>query len=170
MTPLNVQSGDTAVDSELEHLTYSAYLLTLDPALALSVVMTALDRSLADISAEPDLETLTVELSLKHLNCSTCGDHESSGYEAELYRDPRLLSAWSKDVSSNPIVLLNDGERVAFVLHHILGYEIKESGGLAGMSEHEFRAQLRRAYVQLASTELRAGVEMTAIPDDSAKA
>lgn len=162
MTPRFVQSEDPKVDSELERLTYSAYLLTLDPALAVSVVMAAIDGTLDDVSAGPDLETRTLELSLKQLrlNSGNDRDHVSSVYEARLYADSgaadsALLARWDEDASTNPIVMLDSPSRVAFVLHHVLGYEIKDAAKLAGMSEKEFRSHLRSAYVQLALGQLK---------------
>ena len=168
MTPRFVRTDDMKVDSELERLTYSAYLLTLDPALALSVVMAAIDGSLEDVSASPDLETRTLELSLKQLQLDpgTDCDHVASVYEAALYGDPSaadsaLLAECGQDASSNPIVVLDLPSRVAFVLHHLLGYEIKEAATLARMTEKEFRAQLRSAYVQLALGQFRSEVQPT---------
>ena len=43
MTPQPIQQVNRSLDVELDQLTYSAYLLTLDPDLALSVVMAAID-------------------------------------------------------------------------------------------------------------------------------
>jgi hypothetical protein len=176
MTPRFVQTDDMKVDSELERLTYSAYLLTLDPALALSVVMAAIDGSLEDVSASPDLETRTLKLSLKQLqlNSDTDRDHVSSAYEAALYSAPSaadstLLAGWGQDASSNPIFMLDSSSRVAFVLHHVLGYEIKEAATLAGMTEKEFRAQLRSAYLQLALRQQGSEVQPIS-PGDSAQA
>jgi hypothetical protein len=65
MTPQLSQPADKNIDAELDRLTYSAYLLTLDPGLALSVVMAALDDSVG----KPDANLLrrTVELSLQQL-------------------------------------------------------------------------------------------------------
>ena len=65
MTPQLSQPADKNIDAELDRLTYSAYLLTLDPGLALSLVMAALDDSLG----KPDANLLgrTVELSLQQL-------------------------------------------------------------------------------------------------------
>ena len=168
MTPRFVQTDDMKVDSELERLTYSAYLLTLDPALALSVVMAAIDGSLEDVSASLDLETRTLELSLKQLqlNSGTDRDHVSSVYEAAFYGDPSaadsaLLAGWEQDAIRNPIAMLDLSSRVAFVLHHVLGYEIKEAATLASMTEKEFRAQLRSAYVQMALRQQGSEVQPT---------
>jgi len=39
-------------------------------------------------------------------------------------------------------------------LHHVLGYSINEAAALVRLSEQEFGAQLRKAYLQLASLQL----------------
>jgi hypothetical protein len=67
MTPQISQTADKHIESELDRLTYSAYLLTLDPGLAVSVVMTAIDGSLEEITTGPDLLERTVELALEQL-------------------------------------------------------------------------------------------------------
>ena len=55
MTPEFSNDSETTVDADLDRLAYSAYLLTQDPALAPSVVLTALHGSLEDPSAVSDL-------------------------------------------------------------------------------------------------------------------
>ena len=55
MTPQISQAADKHIESELDRLTYSAYLLTLDPGVAVSVVMTAIDGSLEEVTTGPDL-------------------------------------------------------------------------------------------------------------------
>ena len=64
MSPQMSETTDN-LETELEQLTYSAHLLTLDPAVAHSVVITAIDGSLDEITAEPNLLERTVELSLQ---------------------------------------------------------------------------------------------------------
>ena len=66
--------------------------------------------------------------------------------------DPTLaLSVVIQEGSSgNPILSLDSSPRIAFVLHHLLGYKIEDAALLVEISEQEFRAQLRDAYVQLA--------------------
>lgn len=150
------------LDAELEQLAFSAYLLTLDADAALSVVMAALDASLEDLDASQDLQLSTVKLSLKRLRSAAdlTTDHESSVYDALLYGNANgtssILSLWRKELSSNAITSLETRSRVAFVLHHVLAYKIEEAAALAGVSEKQFRAQLRRAYVELAAYELGA--------------
>ena len=46
MTPQMSQTTDNNLQAELDRLTYSAYLLTLDPGKAFSAVMRAIDGSL----------------------------------------------------------------------------------------------------------------------------
>jgi len=60
----------------------------------------------------------------------------------------------TQEMNGNPIVLLDSSSRVAFVLHHVLGYKVKEAAAQAQMSEEEFRAQLRKAYVRLVSAHV----------------
>ena len=55
MTPQISQAADKHIESEIDRLTYCAYLLTLDPEVAVSVVMTAIDGSLEEITTGPDL-------------------------------------------------------------------------------------------------------------------
>lgn len=157
MTPQMSQAADKRIESELDRLTYSAYLLTLDPGVAVSVVMAAIDGSLEEIAAGPDLLERTVELALGQLRREsvTEGDGESSAFDAELYGhsaetdSPAFQSL--KELSSNPILLLDSTCRIAFVLHHVLGYKVGEAAAKAQMDETEYRAQLRKAYLRLAS-------------------
>jgi hypothetical protein len=88
-------------------------------------------------------------------------DYESSVYDAVLYADSNSMNSkpflsLTKDMSGNPIFQLDSSSRVAFVLHHVVGYKIEEVATRAKMSEEEFRAQLRKAYLQLASVHLDA--------------
>jgi len=161
MTPQFSHTKDKNIEAELDRLTYSAYLLTLDPAIALSVVMAALDESSQELSADSDLLGRTVELSIEQLRLeSPIGwDRESSVYDAVLYADSKVTSSkpslsLTQDMSGNPILLLDSSSRIAFVLHHVLGYKIKEAAAKAEMSEEDFRAQLRKAYLQLAPIRL----------------
>lgn len=86
MTSQLVESGGNGIEPELERLTYSAYLLTLDPGLAVSVVMAALERAEKERTAS-DLLRATVELSLGQLRRESTArlDRESSAFEAVLY-------------------------------------------------------------------------------------
>jgi hypothetical protein len=157
MTPHTSQTADRNLQAELERLAYSAYLLTLDPGVALSVVMTALDGSLEEISGGPDLLERTVELALEQLRreSRTEGDGESSAFDAVLYGHSAAINSPTfqslKDLSGNPILLLDSTSRIAFVLHHVLGYKLGEAAAKAQMDDTEYRAQLRKAYLRLAS-------------------
>jgi hypothetical protein len=156
MTPQISQAADKNIESELDRLTCSAYLLTLDPGVAVSVVMAAIDGSLEEITGPDSLER-TVELALEQLRCESSaeGDGESSVFDAVLYGHSAAINSPTfqslKDLSDNPILLLDSTSRIAFVLHHVLGYKLGEAAAKAQMDETEYRAQLRKAYLRLAS-------------------
>jgi hypothetical protein len=156
MTPQISQAADKHIESELDRLTYSAYLLTLDPGVAVSVVMTAIDGSLEEITC-PDLLERTVELALEQLRSEprTEGNGESSAFDAVLYGHSAAINSPTfqslKDPSGNPILLLDSTSRIAFVLHHVLGYKLGDAAAKAQMDEIKYRAQLRKAYLRLAS-------------------
>jgi hypothetical protein len=161
MTHQLSQPIDKSIDAELDRLTYSAYLLTLDPGLALSVVMSALDDSLGDSAAGASLLGRTVGLSLQQLQRepNSRWDRESSAAEVLLYSDYKVpglsrILRMTEDAGNNAILTLKSGSRIAFVLHHILGYAIREAATMAQMTEKGYRAHLRNAYLQLASPNL----------------
>jgi hypothetical protein len=64
---------------------------------------------------------------------------------------------------NNPILALDSSSRIAFLLHHLLGYEIEDAALLTELSEKEFRAYLRSAYLQLASREVGPDVHLSEI-------
>jgi hypothetical protein len=161
MTQQSARIQEANIEAELDRLTYSAYLLTLDRSLALSVVLTALDWSLEKPIANSALQRRTVELSLRQLQhqFGVDGDSECPLYGAVLYDDSgvansKRFSSSEEEIIGNPILSLDAGSRIAFVLHHVLGYDIEESAFLADIDEKGFRGQLRSAYVQLASCQL----------------
>jgi hypothetical protein len=163
MTPQLIQPGNDTIDGELDQLTYSAYLLTLDPDLALSVVMAAVDTSIEDHASHRDLLRRTIEMSLAQLRLDVSGasDRESLAIEALLYSDSRfatskLALSLREQTNGNPILLLDSGARIAFVLHHVLAYSINRASAMAQISEKEYHIQLRKAYLQLASLQLGA--------------
>jgi hypothetical protein len=157
MTPQISQATGKHIESELDRLTYSAYLLTLDPGVAVSVVMTAIDGSLEEITTEPDLLERTVELALEQLRRESRmeGNGESTPFDAVFYGHSAAIDSPTvqslKDLSGNPILLLDSTSRIAFVLHHVLGYKLGEVAAKAQMDETEYRTQLRKAYLRLAS-------------------
>ena len=157
MTTQIRQTADKHIESELDRLTYSAYLLTLDPGVAVSVVMTAIRGSLEEITSAPDLLERTVELALEQLDRESRmeGDGESSAFDAALCGEDAAINSPTfqslKDLSGNPILLLDSTSRIAFVLHHVLGYKLGEAAAKTQMDEAEYRAQLRKAYLRLAS-------------------
>jgi hypothetical protein len=159
MVPQISQPADSLQD-ELDRLTFSAYLLTLNPGAAVSVVMAAIDGSLEHITADSDLIERTVELSLQQLpKESFMGwDRESSAVDAVLYGHSTAIDSPAfrslKELNGNPILRLDSTSRIAFVLHHVLGYTIHDAAGKSQVSEKQFRTQLRNAYLQLASVRL----------------
>jgi len=162
MTPQLVQP-ENIIDVELNQLTYSAYLLTLDPDLALSVVRAAVDASMEDLDSRGDLLRRTIEISLAQLrlDASAASDRESLAFEALLYSGSdfatsTLARSLKEQTNGNPILLLDSGARIAFVLHHVLGYSINGAAAMAQISEKEYLTHLRKAYLQLASLELGA--------------
>jgi hypothetical protein len=161
MTTQLSQITDQKVEAELDSLTYCAYLLTLNPALAMSVVRAAIDAGLEEASTQPGLLRRTVELSLRQLKREfpVGWDGESSAYEMALYGHPEVSDSkpfleWKKDMIGNPIFLLDATSRIAFVLHNMLGYKVKEAAGMVQISEKEYRVQLRKAYMQLLSLQV----------------
>ena len=90
------------------------------------------------------------------LESSLAWDRESSAFDAALYRDSRIANSkrflsLKEDMTGNPILSLDSCSRIAFVVHHVLGYQIGQAATMAELREKEFRAQLRSAHVQLAS-------------------
>jgi len=162
MTPLTSQT-DTNLQTELDRLTYSAYLLTLDPGKAFSAVARAIDGSLEETSPNADLLERTVELALEEvLFESEAGcDGESSAYDVLLYGRSAAINSKAfqslQDLNGSPILLLDSTSRIAFVLHHLLGFKISDAAAKARLTEKQYRVQLRRAYVQLASFRLQDG-------------
>src|SRR5579863_8506515 len=95
MTPQLIQPGNDCIDTELDQLAYSAYLLTLDPDLALSVVMAAVDAAIEDQASTHDVLQRTIEISLTQLrlNPSAVLDRESFPFEAFLYSDSGITAS-----------------------------------------------------------------------------
>lgn len=157
MTPQASQAADKDIQSELNWLTHSAYLLTLDPGVAVSVVMTAIDGYLNEINFGPDLLERTVRIALEqvHREFRTGWDRELSAFDAVLYGHSTAVNSLTlqslNDLSGNPILLLDSTSRIAFVLHHVLGYTLTEGAAMAQMNEADYRAQLRKAYLRLAA-------------------
>lgn len=163
MTPQLIHHGNNSIDIELDQLTYSVYLLTLDPDLALSVVMAAIDASTENFASRHDLLQRTTEISLAQLrlDASAASDRESLAFEAVLYSDSsfatsKLALLLKEQTDGNPILLLDSGARIAFVLHHVLGHSINGGAAMMKIREKEYRTQLRKAYLQLASLQLEA--------------
>ncbi len=162
MTPLTSQA-DTNLQTELDRLTYSAYLLTLDPGKAFSAVARAVDGSLEETSPNSDLLERTVELALEEVlfESEARWDGESSAFDVLLYGRSAAINSKAfqslQDLNGSPILLLDSTSRIAFVLHHLLGFKISDAAAKARLTEKQYRVQLRRAYVQLASFRLQDG-------------
>jgi hypothetical protein len=163
MTPQLIQPEHDMNNVELDQLTYSAYLLMLDPGLALSVVMAAIERSMQDAASRADLLQCTIEMSLAQLRlrAGAESDRQSGALETLLYGDSSFAaSKWAvslkKQTDDSPILLLGLRARIAFVLHHVLGYSIQRGAAMVQISEKEYHTRLRNAYVQLAAPELGA--------------
>jgi len=162
MTPKTCQT-DTNLQTELDQLTYSAYLLTLDPGKAFSAVARALEGSPEETTPNSALLERTVELALEEVlfESEARWDGESSAYDVLLYGRSAAINSKAfqslQDLNGSPILLLDSTSRIAFVLHHLLGFKISDAAAKARLIEKQYRAQLRRAYVQLASFRLRDG-------------
>jgi hypothetical protein len=175
MTPQTSQT-ETNLQAELDRLTCSAYLLTLDPGKAFSAVERAIDGSLEETTVHSDLLERTVELALEDVLCEsrTSWDGESSAYDVVLYGHSQAINSKAfqslQDLNGSPILLLDATSRIAFVLHHLLGYKIGDAAAKARLTEKQYRAQLRRAYLQLASFRLEDATRATHGAEQSALA
>ena len=163
MTPQMSQATENNLQAELDRLTYSAYLLTLDPGKAFWAVMRAVDGSLEEPSVTSDLLERTVELAPEEV-LSESGvrwDGESSAYDVVLYGRSAAINSKAfqslPDLNGSPILLLDSTSRIAFVLHHLLGFKICDAAVKARLTEKQYRAQLRRAYLQLAPIRFQGG-------------
>jgi hypothetical protein len=160
MTPQMSQATEKNLQAELDRLTYYAYLLTLDPGTAFSAVARAIDGSLEETIVNSDLLERTVDLALEEALCESGmnWDGESSAYDVVLYGGMAAINSKAfqslQDLNDSPILLLDSISRIAFVLHHLLGFKISDAAVKARLTEKQYRAQLRRAYLQLASFRL----------------
>jgi hypothetical protein len=143
MTPQMNQTTENNLQSELDRLAYSAYLLTLDPGKTLSAVERAIDGSLEDTTVKSDLLERTVELAPEDVLCEsrTSWDGESSAYDVVLYGHSKAINSQAfqslQDLNGSPILLLGSTSRIAFVLHHVLGYRISDAASKARLSEKQ---------------------------------
>jgi hypothetical protein len=112
MTPQTSQT-DTNLQAELDRLTYSAYLLTLDPGKAFWAVARAIDGSLEETNRNSDLLERTVELALEEvlLESGARWDRESSAYDVVLYGRSAAINSKAfqslQDLNGSPILLLD---------------------------------------------------------------
>ena len=176
MTPQMSQTSENDLQAELDRLTYSAYLLTLDPGKAFSAVARALEGSPEETTPNSHLLERTVELALEEVLCESGArwDGESSAYDALLYGRSADVNSKAfqslEDLNDSPILLLDSTSRIAFVLHHLLGFKISHAAVKARLTEKQYRAQLRRAYLQLASFRLEDGTRASHGAEQSAPA
>jgi hypothetical protein len=176
MTPQMIQATEKDLQAVLDQLTYSAYLLTLDPGKAFSAVARALEESPEEATPNSALLERTVELALEEVLCESGArwDGESSAYDVVLYGRPAATNSKAfqslQDLKDSPILLLDSTSRIAFVLHHLLGFKISDAAVKARLTEKQYRAQLRRAYLQLASFRLEDGTRATHGAEQSAPA
>jgi hypothetical protein len=167
MTPQMIQATEKDLQAELDQLTYSAYLLTLDPGKAFSAVARALEESPEEATPNSALLERTVELALEEVvfESEARWDGESSAYDVLLYGRSAAINSKAfqslQDLNGSPILLLDSTSRIAFVLHHLLGFKISDAAVKAGLTEKQYRAQLRRAYLQLASFRLEDGTRVS---------
>jgi hypothetical protein len=158
------QTSENNLQAELDRLTYYAYLLTLDPGKAFSVVARAIDGSLEETTPNSDLLERTVELALEEVlgESGARWDGESSAYDVLFYGRSAAINLKAfqslQDLNDSPIPLLDSTSRIAFVLHHLLGFKISDAAVKARLSEKQYRSQLQRAYLQLASFRLQDGI------------
>lgn len=80
------------------------------------------------------------------------------------------LYSLTEETNSEAIFSLDSSSRTAFLLHHVLGYNMEEASVLLEVSEIEFRAQLRNAYLQLASDEFGSDVHLSEVAAEPALA
>jgi hypothetical protein len=176
MTPQMSQATETNLQAELDRLTYSAYLLTLDLGKAFSAVASAIDGSLQETTPNSDLLERTVELALEQVLCESGArwDGEPSAYDVVLYGRSAATNSKAfqslQDLNDSPILLLDSTSRIAFVLHHLLGFAIGDAAVKARLTEEQYRAQLRRAYLQLASFRPEDGATASHGAEQSASA
>jgi hypothetical protein len=161
MTSDTSQTADRDLQAKLDRLTCSAYLLTLDSGKSFSSVVRAIDESLEEATISSDLLQRTVEFALEETfrESRASWDGESSAFDAVLYGHSAVANSSAlqsvRDLGSSSIVLLDSTSRIAFVLHHMLGYKVRNAATKSRMSEKQYRAHLRRAYLQLASFGLQ---------------
>ena len=150
--------------------------MTLDPGKAFSAVARAIDGSLEENTANSDLLERTVQLALEDVPSESGArwDGESSAYDALLYGRSAAINSKAfqslEDLNDSPILLLDSTSRIAIVLHHLLGFKISDAAVKARLTEKQYRAQLRRAYLQLASFRLEDGTRATHGAEQSAPA
>jgi hypothetical protein len=169
----SVLDSQTSIEAELYQLICWAYLLTLDLVKALSAVTAAIDGSFEKLTPHFDLQRRTVEPSRRKLQSEIALDGKDSPYDLVPHTGsrparPRRFTSCEEEANGDPILSLDSGARVAFILHHVLGYNIEQSASLVETDERRFRARLRSAYVQLAPEQLMRGAHLSDIREQYA--
>jgi hypothetical protein len=90
--------------------------------------------------------------------------------ELECLTYSAYLLGSTKEMDTDPIFLLDSTPRTAFLLHHVLGHTMEDAALLLQVSEIEFRAQLRNAYLQLASCKFAPDVYLNEVQSEPALA
>ena len=93
-----------------------------------------------------------------------------TSFESDLQHLTHSAYLFGLEDIDNPIFSLDSSSRTAFLLHHLLGYNIEDAASLVELSERDFRAHLRSAYLQLISREFDPDVNLTEVLDEAAMA
>lgn len=94
----------------------------------------------------------------------------STETELEDLSYPACLLSLTEEMGGDSIFSLDSSSRTAFLLHHWLGNKIEDAALLLDITESEFRARLRSAYLQLCPCEFSPGVHLSEIPAEPALA
>ena len=103
------------------------------------------------------------------MNYESAGPMQTS-FEADLERLNYSTYLFALEDEDNPILSLDSDSRIAFLLHHLLGYKIEDAALLVELSEKDFRADLRSAYLQLVSREFGPNVNLSEVLEEPAMA
>ena len=161
-------------EDQLLELAYAAYLITFDPVMSVAAVMHAVGESAVEMAGmcsglkHSRLQRETIKASISYVRGQIRrfpADPEPTSRESEWPRDRPGLSASrrrSGDFSGELMGIVDVGPRIAFVLHHVLGYSIGDSSLLLDIGMPDVQAWLKSAYVQLAFGKRQSGVRMGA--------
>ena len=93
-----------------------------------------------------------------------------TSFETDLERLNYSTYLFALEDDDSPILSLDPDSRIAFLLHHLLGYKIEEAALLVELSEKDFRTHLRSAYLQLGSREFGPDVNLSEVLEEPAMA